>query len=197
MSKKRLEELKVYRKQIEQFIPENEQERNDKKIILEHIDLIGDEILNRSSKLAHLTSSGFIMNKSLTKTLMIHHNIYNAWGWTGGHVDGDRDLLEVAVKEAMEETGLSRITTLTDEMITLDIISVPAHIKKGEYVGVHLHLNTTYVLIADEDEDLTVKADENSGVKWILLEDMEKEVNEPEMIPIYKKIVEKAKITKG
>lgn len=187
----------MYRKQIEDFIPVNEQERNDKNIILEYVDLIGDEILNRSSKLAHLTSSGFIMNKSLTKTLMIHHNIYNAWGWTGGHVDGDRDLLEVAVKEAMEETGLSRITTLTDEMITLDIISVPAHIKKGKYVGVHLHLNTTYVLIADEDEDLTVKIDENSGVKWISLEDMEKEVNEPEMIPIYKKIVEKAKIIKG
>lgn len=186
----------MYKKQIEEFSPVNIQEENDKRVILEYIDLIGDEILNRSSELAHLTSSGFIMNRSLTKTLMIHHNIYNAWGWTGGHVDGDRDLLEVAVKEAMEETGISAVAALTEDMVTLDIIPVPAHTKKGKYVGVHLHLNTTYVLIADEDEVVSVKEDENSGVKWIAVEDMEKEVNEPEMIPIYKKIVEKAKMMK-
>ena len=183
----------MYKKQIEDFESFNIQEETDKKVILEYIDLIGDGILDRSSKLAHLTSSGFIMNKELTKTLMIHHNIYDAWGWTGGHVDGDRDMLEVAIKEAIEETGISRIAPLTVDMITLDIIPVPAHIKRGEYVNVHLHLNASYVLIASEDEVLTIKEDENSGVKWIPLEDLEKEVNEPKMIPIYKKIIEKAR----
>ena len=183
----------MYKKQIEEFKASTIQEGKDKEVILEYMDLMGDEILSRKSRLAHLTSSGFIMNRELTKTLMIHHNIYNAWGWTGGHADGDRDLLEVAVKEAAEETGISRITPLTKEMIALDIIPVPAHMKRGEYISVHLHLNTTYVLIADEGETLTVKEDENSGVKWIALEDMEGEVNEPEMIPIYKKIVEKAR----
>lgn len=183
----------MYRKQIEKFEPTNIQEKIDKKVILEYVDIIGDEILDRSSRMAHLTSSGFIMNKDLTKTLMIHHNIYNSWGWTGGHTDGDRDLLEVAIKEAVEETGISEISLLTDNMITLDIIPVPAHMKKGEYINVHLHLNVTYVLIASEDEILTVKEDENSGVKWIPLEDLEKEVDESEMILIYKKIIEKAK----
>ena len=183
----------MYIDQIKNFNPTTTQEKADKKAILEYIDLIGDDILDRESKLAHLTSSGFIMNRELTKTLMIHHNIYDAWGWTGGHADGDRNLLEVAIKEAIEETGISRISPLTEEMITLDIIPVPAHMKRGEYVNVHLHLNTTYVLIASEDEVLTIKEDENSGVKWILLEDLEEEVNEAEMIPIYKKIVEKAK----
>jgi len=183
----------MYRNQIKDFRGTSVQENADKEVILEYIDVIGDEVLGRGSRLAHLTSSGFIMNRELTKTLMIHHNIYNAWGWTGGHTDGDRDLLEVAVKEAIEETGISNISPLTDEMITLDIIPVPAHIKRGEYVGVHLHLNTTYVLIASEDEVVTIKEDENSGVKWIDIEDLEAEVNEPEMIPIYKKIIEKAR----
>ncbi len=183
----------MYRDQIKNFNPTTTQEKSDKKAILEYIDLIGDDILKRSSRLAHLTSSGFIMNRELTKTLMIHHNIYDAWGWTGGHADGDRDLLEVAIKEALEETGISRVDPLTKEIITLDIIPVPGHVKRGEYVNVHLHLNTTYVLIAHEDEVLTVKEDENSGVKWIPIEELEMEVNEPEMIPIYRKIVEKAK----
>ena len=183
----------MYRKQIKNFKPANIQEERDKAAILEYVDIIGDEILNRSSRLAHLTSSGFIMNRELNKTLMIHHNIYDAWGWTGGHADGDRDLLEVAIKEAIEETGISKILPLTEDMITLDIIPVPGHIKRGEYVNVHLHLNATYVLIASEEETLTVKEDENSGVKWIPIEELEAEVNEPQMIPIYTKIIEKAK----
>lgn len=187
----------MYREQIEGFVPGSEQERADREAILEYIDIMGDEILRRSCRMAHMTSSGFIMNRSLTKTLMIHHNIYDAWGWTGGHADGDRDLLEVAVKEALEETGISQVEPLTREMITLDIIPVPGHVKRGEYVNVHLHLNATYVLIAHEDEEVSVKADENSGVKWIDVEELEKEVNEPEMIPIYRKIVEKARRYKG
>lgn len=37
---------------------------------------------------------------------MIYHKIYNSWAWTGGHSDGDNDLLHVAMKEAKEETGI-------------------------------------------------------------------------------------------
>ena len=43
---------------------------------------------------------------------MIHHNIYNSWSWTGGHADGDKDLLYVAIKEAKEETGVKNIKAL-------------------------------------------------------------------------------------
>lgn len=38
--------------------------------------------------------------------------------------------------------------------------------KRGKYVSSHLHLNVTYLLIADDMNVLTVKPDENSGVKW-------------------------------
>ena len=57
--------------------------------------------------MAHMTASSWIVNEDYTKVLMIYHNIYNSWAWTGGHADGDEDLLHVAVKEAREETGLS------------------------------------------------------------------------------------------
>ena len=49
-----------------------------------------------------MTSSGLIFNKNLDKILMVHHNIYNTWSWTGGHADGEDDLLKVAIKEAKE-----------------------------------------------------------------------------------------------
>lgn len=45
---------------------------------------------------------------------MAYHNIYKSWAWTGGHSDGDSDLLNVALKEAKEETGLENLKVLSD-----------------------------------------------------------------------------------
>ena len=46
------------------------------------------------------------------------------------------------------------------------MLTVDGHMKRGKYVSSHLHLNVTYLLIADDTDALTVKPDENSGVKW-------------------------------
>lgn len=181
-----------YIQQIRQFKPLTDSEKSDKQVILDYLSLIGDDILSRRSQLAHLTSSGFILNPSMTKTLMVHHNIYQTWAWTGGHADGDRDLLKIAIKEAKEEAGLKRISPLVGDMLSLDILTVKGHYKRGEYVSAHLHLSAAYVLIAEEDEELTVKPDENSDVAWIAVEEMDKMSNEPEMIPVYQKLYERA-----
>lgn len=181
-----------YIQQIRQFKALTDSEKSDKQIILEYLSLIGDDILSRKSQLAHLTSSGFILNPSMTKTLMVHHNIYQTWAWTGGHADGDRDLLKIAIKEAKEETGIQKISPLVEDMLSLDILTVKGHYKRGEYVSAHLHLSAAYVLIAEEHEELTVKPDENSDVAWIAVEEMDKMSNEPEMIPVYQKLYERA-----
>src|SRR6056297_3917273 len=181
-----------YISQINQFQPQIDSEKSDKQIILDYIKLVGDDILYRKSQLAHITSSGFILNESMTKTLMVHHNIYQTWAWTGGHADGDRDLLEIAIKEAKEETGIETITPLIDEILSLDILTVKRHYKRGKYVSAHLHLSAAYVLIAQEHEELMIKPDENSDVAWIAVEEMDKMSNEPEMIPVYQKLYERA-----
>lgn len=181
-----------YMQQIRQFKPLTDSEKSDKPVILDYLSLIGDDALSRKSQLAHLTSSGFILNPSMTKTLMVHHNIFQTWTWTGGHADGDRDLLKIAIKEAKEETGIPRISPLVEGMLSLDILTVKAHYKRGDYVSAHLHLSAAYVLIAEEHEELTVKPDENSGVAWIAVDEMDKMSNEPEIILIYQKLYERA-----
>ena len=110
-----------YKEAIKRYEPINEQEASEKKVILEYIEQYPHNILLRENELGHLTSSGFIMNKDLTKTLMVHHNIYNTWAWTGGHADGDEDLLYVAIKEAKEETGVTKIEPLMEEIASVDI----------------------------------------------------------------------------
>ncbi|WP_455505301.1 NUDIX hydrolase, partial [Clostridium sp.] len=124
---------------IKNYKPYNEQEAKDKDLILKCINL-HDDILTRENTIAHITSSGYIVNKSRTKVLMIYHNIYKSWAWTGGHADGDSDLLHVAIKEAKEETGLKNVTPVMTNILGLDVLNVNGHIKKGKYVSSHLHL---------------------------------------------------------
>ena len=126
-----------------------------------------EDTLTRQNQYGHFTSSAFILNKERTKILMIYHNIYKSWAWVGGHSDGDNDLLYVAMKEAKEETGIKNVLPISKDIYSLEIINVNGHEKREKYVGSHLHLNVTYLLEADENEEIHIKEDENSGVKWI------------------------------
>lgn len=182
----------MYRKVIENYIPVNEQEEMDKKAMLEFIKR-NDDALSRENLIAHLTTSSIIVNHDYTKILFAYHLIYQSWAWLGGHNDDDPDCLRVAIKEANEESGLENVKAVSEEPIMLDIIQVKNHIKKGKYVPDHLHLNLTYLLIADDKERLVIKEDENSGVKWFNIDEVLKYVNEERMLPIYIKAINKIK----
>lgn len=179
-------------KVIEDYQPMGEQEIQDQKVMLDYIRLF-DNILTRENAFAHMTSSPWIVNEDFTKVLLIYHRIYDSWGWCGGHCDGEEDLLEVAVKEGREETGLTSIRPLSKELMALDILPVPPHKKRGKFVSSHVHLNATFFCMADEKETLHHKEDENKGAMWVPLEEVYEKVNEcdKDMIPVYKKLNEK------
>lgn len=180
-------------KDIRDYKPYNEQEEKDKALILGCIETY-DNLLTRENPLAHFSSSGFIINKTRDKVLMIHHNIYNAWSWTGGHTDGDADFLAVAIREAQEETGVKEVRPISQEIFSLDVLPVKGHVKKGVYVSAHVHLSIAYLVEVDEEEALIVKPDENSGVKWIPVSELDTYIyNEPDMLILYKKFMEKIK----
>jgi 8-oxo-dGTP pyrophosphatase MutT (NUDIX family) len=174
-------------KDIKNYKAKNEQEEKDQAAMLEFAFNNPDALL-RTNLVAHFTSSAIVLNNAKNKVLFIHHNIYNSWGWVGGHNDGEEDFLEVAIKEAKEETGVKTIVPLDNNIHALDVIYVPNHIKNGEYVGDHLHMNLTYLLIADETESLSIKQDENSGVAWFHLDEALNAIDEPRMVPIYRKL---------
>jgi len=175
---------------IKKYIPCNEQENKDKKIIIKCFNMF-DDILTRDNELVHMTSSAFVINKNRDKVLMVHHNIFNSWSWTGGHADGEKDLLLVAVNEVKEETGVKNVFPVSNDILSLDILPVLGHIKKEKYITAHLHISVAYLIEADENEPLSVKADENSAVQWIPIDEIALYSNEPHMIKIYNKIVSK------
>lgn len=185
-----IQELK---ENIEKFTPYNEQEEVEKRIMLKCINDF-DDVLTRQNEYGHFTSSAIILNKERTKMLMIYHKIYNSWAWVGGHSDGDSDLLHVAMKEAKEETGIKNVIPISKDIYSLEIVTVNGHEKRGKYVGSHVHLNATYLLEADENESIHIKEDENSGVKWVPIDEIVKVSSEPWVATrIYGKIIEKMK----
>lgn len=178
---------------IERFVPYNEQEEVDKKIMLNYIKDF-DDVLTRQNQYGHFTSSAFVLNKEKTKILMAYHKIYNSWAWVGGHSDGDSDLLYVAMKEAKEETGIKNVSPISKDIYSLEILRVNGHEKRGKYVGSHLHLNVTYLLEADEREEVHIKEDENNGVKWVPIDKILEVTSETWIRDrVYAKIIDKMK----
>ena len=127
----------------------------------------------------HMTASAWVVNKARTKVLMVYHNIYDSWSWMGGHADGEEDLLSVALREVQEESGIRQVHPVTEDIYSLEVLTVDGHVKHGAYVSSHLHLNVTYLLEASEEESLHMKPDENSGVAWFGLEEAVKASSEP------------------
>ncbi len=180
-------------KLISQFKPANEQEQHDQRVILEYIKAFSHNILTRENHIAHITSSGFVMNEDLSKVLLVHHNIMNKWAWTGGHADGDPNLLAVAIKEAKEETGLTNVKPLTQNIMSLDILPVLSHTKNQKYVNTHLHLSVAYILIANEIEDISIRAGENSDVAWFSTGEFTEQNFNPYDVYLYGKLIKRAK----
>ena len=184
-------------KEIEKYRPFNEQEEKDKTQILNWI-RNNDNAFLRENTVAHVTASAWVVNKDRTKVLMVYHNIYNSWSWLGGHADGETDLLSVAIREVKEEAGISNVHPVSEEIFSMESLTVDGHVKKGKYVSSHLHFNITYFLEADPEEAVSIKADENSGVAWFSPEEALERSTEPWFVEhVYSKLLEKMKDVKG
>jgi ADP-ribose pyrophosphatase YjhB (NUDIX family) len=179
---------------LKSYVPFNEQEEKDKVFILQCLEQ-QDNIFTRDNKMVHMTASAWIVNQDRTKVLMAYHKIYDSWAWLGGHADGEEELLKVAIKEAKEESGVESVKPIEENIFSLEVLTVNGHMKKGEYVSSHLHLNLTYLLEADETETLMMKEDENSAVGWFSLEEALKASTEEWFVRnIYSKLNEKLKL---
>ena len=179
--------MKELRRQIEAYVPTDAREAQDKEgmlYALEHL----ETPLSRENPIAHFSASAWIVNPARDRVLMAWHNIYRTWSWTGGHADGEADLLSVALREAREETGLAEIAPVRKDIYSLEILPVFSHVKRGKFVSSHLHLNVTYLLEADDAQPIRPKPDENSAVQWMPLDEAAENKEEPFMAVVYRKL---------
>lgn len=191
-----MEQEKEYLKlksEIESYIPKTIEEKMNKQLILISMEEKKEVLLKRECLLNHFTTSALVFDEKKEHILLVHHNIYKTWAFIGGHADGNPNLLEGAIKEVKEETGLEDVRPYQKEIAAIDILTTSAHYKNGKYVPSHLHFNVMYILQGNIKNEIRKKPDENSDVKWIEIEEMEKYIKEPEMIQLMKKVIQQVK----
>ena len=112
----------------------------------------------------HITGSSWIVNQSGSYVLLVHHVKLNKWLQPGGHADGDENIMDVALREAQEETGLKTLSLITEEIFDVDIHPIPARADFPQ----HLHFDVRYIFQANQSEAIQVSA-ESHQVEWFEL----------------------------
>ena len=121
----------------------------------------------RSHAAGHMTGSAWLLNPAGDKALLtLHHNLQR-WMQTGGHADGDPDILRVALKEAEEESGITGIVPISGEIFDVDIHLIPARPAKGE--PAHFHYDVRYLLRAPHEQYAI--SQESDDLAWWSAED--------------------------
>ncbi|MDM7553582.1 NUDIX hydrolase [Xanthomonas fragariae] len=131
----------------------------------------------------HFTGSAWLVSANGTRTLLTHHRKLQRWLQPGGHADGDRDLAQVALREAEEESGLNGLRLLDADIFDLDRHWIPAH---GEVAG-HWHYDARYVVVAGADEEFEV-SEESLALAWRPIAEL---LAEPALDPSMRRLAEK------
>jgi len=130
----------------------------------------------------HITGSSWILDQSRKLVLLVHHGTLNKWLQPGGHADGEEDVLNVALREAQEETGLKHFKLLQEEIFDLDIHPIPA---RGNFPD-HLHYDIRFLCEADKNEQIVV-SDESHDVAWLALSQLTS-LNNPSLMRMANKV---------
>ncbi len=119
---------------------------------------------DRSLAEGHITGSAWIANPSRTKILLTHHRKLNRWLQLGGHSDSEPITLNVALREAKEESGLKHIHAMKEDIFDIDIHTIPPHGGEPE----HFHYDIRFFLQADDHAPLEISS-ESKDLAWIPL----------------------------
>ncbi len=114
----------------------------------------------------HITGSAWILSADQRCVLLTHHRKLERWLQLGGHADGQTDVLQVALREAQEESGLSRFTvfpaTQPAAPFDIDVHLIPA---RGDEPA-HWHHDVRFLLVAEAGQELRI-SDESHDLCWI------------------------------
>lgn len=157
---------KLLRQSLENYRTPFEEEAS---FIDEFINLTHDDSAFLRSRLAgHFTGSAWIVNKGRTHTLLTLHRKLNRWLQLGGHADGVENLLEVAMTEAREESGLMSLRIVGNRIFDIDKHIIP---QKGD-VPEHFHYDVRYLIEAELNEPLIISK-ESKDLAWVPFDSVE------------------------
>ena len=173
--------------EIKNYQPTNEEEKKYRNHIIKFLITNKDNYL-RTNPEGHLTASAWIINYNKNKVLLHYHKSLDKWIQLGGHLEKEESILEAALREAREESGLNSLSIIEQKIFDLDVHEIPARDEQAE----HFHYDLRILMEANFEEELEM-SNESKSLKWIDLNDVENYINEESIL----RMLRKAKETEG
>jgi 8-oxo-dGTP pyrophosphatase MutT (NUDIX family) len=153
--------------ELDAYAPVDARER-DMRDRLRAFVAANEDCFERTNVAGHVTGSAWIVDADASAVVLLHHRKLDRWLQPGGHADGDGDVRRVALREAMEETGLPDLAPASAGIYDLDVHEIPA---RGDEPA-HLHYDVRHAFYAHRDE-APIVSDESHAVRWVPFAEIE------------------------
>jgi len=169
-------------KLLERYTPSNEEIVYKNKMM----DFIQNnpDCFERSLQIGHVTASAMLLSKDHTQALLMHHAKLDMWVQLGGHCDGESDVLQVAIKEAQEESGIMAIEAVSSEIFDIDIHLIPTNKKEAA----HYHYDVRFLLHVVSDEEV-IQNNESKALQWFDVIGATLPTKERSVVRLFEKLV--------
>ncbi|WP_394829707.1 NUDIX hydrolase [Pendulispora albinea] len=131
----------------------------------------GASVTSRHEPRGHVTVGAAVLDPE-GRLLVVRHRALGRWLMPGGHLEpGDRTLLDAALRELLEETGISpeqvRVPALWREVpIHIDCHVIPANPRKGEPEHAHWDFRFLFEMVGTE-RSMVLQTEEVLDARWL------------------------------
>lgn len=136
----------------------------------------GEEITDWNNFDGHIVSSGFLYALKEKKFLVLYHKDQKMFLYPGGHVDKeDKNVLEAAMREVREETGIldfRQIKIAENPLIPIDIDIHKINYNERLNLPEHYHFDFRYLFVVENIEKVNIDQEESLEYKWINIEEL-------------------------
>lgn len=161
-------------------------DKNEERSRLKIIEFVKtqEKCFDNNFKLGHITGSALVVDTNFKHTLLNYHRKLNKWLQFGGHSDSHFNPIEVAFREAREESGLKSLLFIPEfkNIFGVDIHPIP---KYGDML-LHHHYDIRIILTADKKEPFIISS-ESKDLKWFTLKQAQRINSQPAFLRLLSK----------
>jgi len=150
---------------LRRHAPADEEEAQDRDRILAFVRR-HESPFDRAIAEGHLTGSAITVSADGSRVLLLHHRKLDRWLQPGGHGDpGETNGEEVALREALEESGIQGLTLhpTAEHPLDVDVHDIPA---RGSEPA-HEHLDLRYLVVSPPDAVISPALAELHEIRWV------------------------------